>query len=258
MRTNNPALNESLFAKERAYDPSDAMTVQGTVNKCFVLFFLVVIAAWWVWEKLMQPAPVLTDPLLSPPPSMNVMPYVLGGGIAGMVLGFVTVFKPRWSPFTAPAYAVCEGFLLGGMSALFERAYPGVVVQAVGLTFAVMFCMLGLYKSGLIKVTRGFVAGLTAATGAVVLVYVTSWILSFFNIHIPFIYGNSPIGIGFSLIVVGIAAFNLILDFYVIEEGEHQGAAKYMEWYGAFGLMVTLIWLYLEILRLLSKLRSRD
>jgi len=259
MRTSNPAMRPSLFSNAPSYGLADTMTIQGTVNKCFVLFFLLLISASWVWNKF------LTAPVHGEWGSQSAVaaagsavgPYIMGGAIVGLILAFVTIFNLPWSKFTAPAYALCEGLVLGGISAMYERAYPGIVVQAVALTFGTLFCMLFIYKSGVIQVNRKFIVGLTAATGAVFLVYLGSWILGMFGIGVPFIYSSGIGGIGFSLIVVAIAAFNLILDFYVIEQGAQHNAPKYMEWYGAFALMVTLVWLYLEILRLLAKSRRR-
>jgi len=259
MRTSNPAMNPAIFANARGLGSADTMTIQGTVNKCFILFFLVLVSASWVWNKFLAaavPGEWGSQSALAAAGSA-VGPYIMGGAILGLVLALVTVFNLPWAKFTAPAYALCEGLVLGGISAMYERAYPGIVVQAVALTFGTLFCMLMVYKSGLIQVNRKFILGITAATGAVCLVYFLSWILGMFGIGVPFIYGSGIFGIGFSLVVVAIAALNLVLDFYVIEQGASHNAPKYMEWYGAFALMVTLIWLYLEILRLLAKSRRR-
>jgi len=174
-----------------------------------------------------------------------------------LITAFVTVFKKEWSPVTAPVYAVLEGFALGGISAILEARYEGIVIQAVALTFGTAGCLLIAYKSGIIKATENFKLGVFAATGAIGLIYLIGWIMSFFGTSIPAIHENGLIGIGFSLVVVTVAALNLVLDFDFIEKGAEHGAPKFMEWYAAFGLMVTLIWLYLEILRLLSKLNSR-
>ena len=185
------------------------------------------------------------------------MPWVLVGAIGGFIVAIVTTFKKEWAPVTAPIYAVLEGLFLGGISATFEARFPGIVVQAVALTFGTLFCLLMAYKSRLIQVTQKFLMGVFAATGAIALFYLVSIVLSFFKIQIPFVYGSGIAGIIFSLVVVVIAALNLVLDFDFIENGAEHGAPKYMEWYGAFALMVTLVWLYLEILRLLSKVRDR-
>jgi uncharacterized YccA/Bax inhibitor family protein len=261
MRTSNPTLNENIFSSAGALSGGQVMTVQGMVNKTFILLALLLVPAAWIWFKVMQPTDALgyEVPTLVQNNQAAVMPLVIGGGIVGFILALVTVFKKQWSGVTAPLYAVCEGLVLGGISALFEMQYPGIVMQAVALTFGTLFCMLAAYKFGLIRATEKFRTGIIIATGAIGLFYLVVWVLSFFHIAPPgFINGSTPLGIGFSLFVVGIAALNLILDFDLVERGEEVGAPKYMEWYCAFGLMVTLIWLYMEILRLLSKLRSRD
>ncbi|MGA8570889.1 MAG: Bax inhibitor-1/YccA family protein, partial [Desulfobaccales bacterium] len=165
---------------------------------------------------------------------------------------------PAWAGVTAPLYALLEGLFIGGISAIADAQYPGIVIQAVGLTFGTCLALLLAYKSGMIRASEGFKRGIVAATGGIVLFYLVSFILGLFGVRMPLIYGAGPVGIIFSLIVVTIAALNLVLDFDFIEQGTLQGAPKYMEWYGAFALMVTLIWLYLEILNLLMKLRSRE
>src|SRR5229473_4012782 len=239
-RTSNPALNEKAFRGEVAV--GEAMTLQGTVNKTGVLLLGVVASSAWTWGLAHSPAP------------QAAFPWMIGGLIGGMVTAFVTIFKKNWAPLTAPLYALLEGLVLGGISAVFERTYPGIAVQAVGLTFATLFLMLVAYKSGTIRATQGFKLGVIAATGGIAVFYLVEMALSFFfHIQVPAINGSGPWGIAFSLFVVIIAALNLVLDFDMIETGVRGGAPKYMEWYGAFGLMVTLIWLYLEILRLLSK-----
>ena len=178
---------------------------------------------------------------------------------AGLILAFATSFKPKWSPITAPLYAAFEGLLLGIVSAYFEMRYPGIVLQAVGLTFAVTLAMLMGYKAGWLQATPGLRKGLMIAMGGIFLFYMVVMIAGFFGIHAPgFINGGGPLGIAFSLFVVGIASMSLILDFDIIESGSRQGLEKYMEWYGAFALMVTLVWLYMEILRLLSKINRRN
>ena len=169
----------------------------------------------------------------------------------------VTSFKPAWSPYTAPAYALFEGVFLGAISGFFDSMYPGVAIQAVLLTCGTFICLLLAYRSGLIKATENFKLGIVAATGAIGLIYLASFILGMFHIQIPLIHDNGIVGIGFSLVVVVIAALNLVLDFDFIEQGEAKGAPKYMEWYASFGLLVTLVWLYIEILKLLVKLSSR-
>ena len=185
------------------------------------------------------------------------MPLMMLGIFGGLIVGFVTIFKKEWAPVTSPIYALCEGLFIGGISAIFEVRYPGIVIQAIALTFGTLFCLLTAYKSGMIKVTENFKLGIVAATGAICLIYFVSFIMGFFGASIPMIHSSGPVGIGFSLVVVTIAALNLVLDFDFIEQGSTMGLPKYMEWYAAFGLVVTLVWLYIEILRLLAKLRSR-
>jgi uncharacterized YccA/Bax inhibitor family protein len=176
--------------------------------------------------------------------------------LGGFAMALVTAFFPKASPVTGPIYAGLEGLALGGISSLVEKAYQGIVLQAVELSVGVLAIMLFLYGVGLIRATERFKMGVVAATGAVCLVYLVGFVMSFFGAAIPYIHSSGPIGIGFSLVVVVIAALNLILDFDFIEKGVQNQAPKYMEWYGAFTLMVTLVWMYLEILRLLSKMRD--
>ncbi|MBF0619694.1 MAG: Bax inhibitor-1/YccA family protein [Candidatus Omnitrophica bacterium] len=259
MQSSNPVLKNDVFAPDAAYSGGAVMTVQGTVNKSFVLLGLLVVAAVWVWMKIMAPVSAGTaQALVLQARYQSLMPYIMVGGIGGFILAIITVFKKEWVAYTAPVYAVFEGVVLGALSAIMEMYFPGIVVQAIGLTFGTLFCLLLAYTSGMIKVTEGFRTGIVIATGAIGLIYLATWILGMFHVNIPFIHESGPIGIAFSLFVVGIAAMNLLLDFDFIERGADQGAPKYMEWYGAFSLMVTLVWLYMEILRLLAKLRSRD
>jgi uncharacterized YccA/Bax inhibitor family protein len=180
------------------------------------------------------------------------------GLIGGLICALASAFRPHWSPYLAPAYALLEGLLVGTVSYLYASMYQGIVFQASSLTLALFFLMLFLYKSGIIKVTQTFRSILIGATAAIALVYLVSLVLSFFSIQVPFIHGNGLFSIGFSVLVVGIADFNLMLDFDFFEKGERAGLPSYMEWYAAMGLWVTLIWLYLELLRLISKISSRD
>lgn len=244
MRTSNPALNEKAFKGQVAF--GDAMTLQGTVNKTGLLLLCVVATAAWTWGLSHSNTPEAA------------IPWMMGGLLGGFVVALVTIFKKTWAPFTAPIYALLEGLALGGISAVFEKTYPGVAIQAVGLTLGTLFVMLLAYKTGVVKATQGFKIGVIAATGGIAVFYLAEMVLSFFfHIQVPAINGSGTWGIAFSLFVVVIAALNLVLDFDMIETGVRGGAPKYMEWYGAFGLMVTLIWLYLEILRLLGKARRR-
>src|SRR5271154_1600358 len=243
-RTSNPVLSEKAFRDVAA--TGEAMTLQVTVNKTGFLLLCAVVTAAWTWGMAHSEAPAAA------------MPWMFGGMIGGFIVALVTTFKAQWSPITAPIYALLEGLALGGISAFFERSYPGIAVQAVGLTFGTLFVMLLAYKTGMIRATQGFKLGVIAATGGIAVLYIVEMILGvFFHIQVPAISGSGIIGIGFSVFVVIIAALNLVLDFDMIETGVAGGAPKYMEWYGAFGLMVTLIWLYLEMLRLLSKMRRR-
>jgi uncharacterized YccA/Bax inhibitor family protein len=244
MRTSNPALNAKAFERfGPAAAVGEGMTVEGTVNRTAFLLLLLVATATWTWSQTFAGVPAGG--------------FMLGGLLGGFVVALVTIFKPAWSPVTAPIYAALEGLALGGISALFQASYPGIVIQAVALTFGTLFALLLAYRSGLIPVTENFRLGVVAATGGIALFYLVSIVLGFFGIRIPLIHESGWLGIGFSLFVVVIASLNLVLDFDFIEHGAEHGAPKFMEWYAAFGLMVTLIWLYLEILRLLSKLRSR-
>ena len=246
IRTSNPALNARTFADLRRDPTAPAMTLDGTVNKAAFLLFLVVVPAAWVWSQVRT----ALDPSVAGP-------WIVLGGIGGFVAAIVTIFKKEWAPVTAPVYAALEGLVLGGLSALLETKYPGIVMQSVGLTFATLAAMLVAYRTGLIKATEKFKLGVIAATGAIALYYVVGLVLRLFGVAMPFVQGSSTASIVVSGVIVVVAALNLILDFDFIETGVAGGAPKYMEWYGAFGLMVTLIWLYLEVLRLLAKTRGR-
>lgn len=240
MRSGNPALKDNTFNEPRAASAEGAMTVQGTVQKTALLLAVTVAMGGWSWRR----------------PEVFLALWLVWV-LAGLGVALVTVFKKAWSPVTAPVYAAIEGVVLGVLSVLFERAYPGIVSQAVLITFGTLAALLAAYASGLIKVTQNFRLGIVAATGGICLVYVAGLVLGFFGIRIPMIHESGWVGIGFSLFVVTIAALNLVLDFDFIEKGAESGQPKYMEWYGAFGLLVTLIWLYMEVLRLLAKSRSR-
>ena len=221
------------------------MTLQGTVNKTAILLSLALLSAFWVWRQFF----IYESPQISM--------YLWGGAIGGFIAAMVAIFKPTTAPIVAPIYALLEGLFLGGISSFMEARFPGIVIQAVGLTFGTLFALLFAYKSGLIRATENFKLGVAAATGGVFMMYMVSIILGFFGMNVPFIHGNGIIGIGVSGIIVIIAALNLVLDFDFIEHGVKQGAPRFMEWRAALGLMITLVWLYIEILHLLSKLRSR-
>lgn len=257
IRSGNPALKESTFldlgSGTVVSRDAGAMTLNGTVNKTGILLLLSVLTAAFAWTQS-----VVTGPDGTAMVAPGVTIYALGGAIGGFILAMVTVFQKTWSPVTAPLYALVEGFFLGAISAVFELKYPGIVFQAVVLTFGTLGALLAAYRSGLIRATENFKLGVVAATGGIALVYLVSMGLRLFGKDIPLIHESGLVGIGFSLFVVVIAALNLVLDFDFIESGVEAGAPKYMEWYGAFGLMVTLVWLYIEFLRLLAKLQSRD
>jgi uncharacterized YccA/Bax inhibitor family protein len=257
MKTSNPALGEKTFqdlsrSQYGGYqgDITTRMTLNGTVNKTGILLVCAIATAGWTWLQFMQSRDLA-----------DVYPWMLTGMIGGLIFALITIFKKEWSAVTAPAYALLEGLVLGSLSAVFELRYPGIAIQAVGLTFGTLFVMLFVYRTGLIKVTDKFRLGIVAATGGIALFYLLEIVLGFFGINFngaSGVNGSGLIGIGFSLLVVGIAALNLVLDFDFIERGVQYGAPKYMEWYGAFGIMVTLVWLYLEMLRLLSKINRRS
>lgn len=245
MRTSNPTLNDRVFANAPAAVGGETMTVNGAVNKTFFLTILLVLSAGTCWN-IASSNPALMSPIMW----------------VSIILGFVTVivssFKPVWSPVLGPIYGVVEGGFVGVISYMYNSAFDGIVMQAALITVGILFALLFAYKSGLIKATENFKLGIVAATGGIALVYLATIILGFFGVQIPFIHGSGMIGIGFSLFVVVIASLNLVLDFDFIENGAASGAPKYMEWQAAIGLLVTLVWLYVEVLRLLSKLQSRD
>ena len=243
LRSGNPALTADTFTSIPRTSSENIMTIGGTVNKTALALAILFLAATYVWSQGVAGA----------------LPtgFIWGGFIGGFVVALVTVFKQTWAPYTTPLYAGLEGLALGGISFIFEQQYPGIVSQAIFLTFGTLGGLLMAYRSGVIRATENFKLGVVAATGGIGLVYFLSFILGFFGINIPLIHSSGTFGILFSLFVVVIAALNLVLDFDFIEEGAERGAPQYMEWYGAFGLLVTLVWLYLEILRLLVKLRSR-
>ena len=239
MRSGNPALSSATF-KNIEGEGAEKMTISGTVNKTAMSLLLLMATASYTW--------------------MNNSPgLMILGFIGGFIMALVTMFKKTWAPYTVSAYALLEGLALGGISRIFETNYPGIASQAIFLTFGILAALLLAYKSGLIKATENFKLGVFAATGGIFIMYLISFIMSFFGSGMSILNTNntSMLSIGFSLFVVVIASLNLVLDFDFIEEGAERGVPKYMEWYGAFGLLVTLIWLYLEILRLMAKLYSR-
>ena len=243
MRTSNPALRASTFASvPRAI--GEPMTLSGTVSKTIVLALLLVISATISWKTSLA-AP-------------GAVPLLMGGGaITGLIICLLTCWKMHWAPVTAPLYAIAEGLFLGVLSLKYNSLQNGIVLQAAMLTIGVLFGLLAAYQSRLIRATENFKLGIFAATAGIVLVYLATIVLGFFGVQVPYIHGSGMVGIGFSVFVVVIAALNLVMDFDFIEQGAEHGAPKYMEWYAAFGLMVTLVWLYVEILRLLAKLANR-
>ncbi|WP_109831550.1 Bax inhibitor-1/YccA family protein [Reichenbachiella versicolor] len=244
-KSKNPTLGVDTFTSvSRSVEETETMTISGTVNKTVLLGLLVFASAGITWNRF-----------YSTMDFGSVQGFVMGGAVIGLVLGIVIAFKKTTAPYLAPVYAVAEGLMLGGISAFMEMTYPGIVLQAVSLTFGVLFGLLALYKMKVIQATENFKLIVASATMGIGFCYLISFIGRFVGFEMPLIHDSGTFGIVFSLIVVAVAALNLVMDFDFIEEGEKVGAPKYMEWYGAFGLMVTLIWLYIEILRLLSKLR---
>jgi uncharacterized YccA/Bax inhibitor family protein len=243
MRTTNPVLNAKTFADVQRLEGAPVMTIEGTVNRTAFLLLILVATATWTWMEAFIGAPING--------------YLWTGLLGGLGVGLVTVFAPGLARFTAPAYAALEGLFLGGISAIYEARFPGIVIQAVALTFGVLIALLFVYRLRIIPVTQNFKLGVCAATGGIFVFYLVAIGLSFAGIQIGMLHQGTWLGIGFSLFVITVAALNLVLDFDFIEQGVEHGAPKHMEWYAAFGLVVTLVWLYIAILRLLSKLRSR-
>ena len=253
MNSNNPFLNNKTFstAVSRNSETHQAtvigvnqdMTLAGTINRTLILFLLLIASATVIWWATFN--------------GMNPIVPAIGGAIVGLILVVISAFKPQYSPYLAPGYALFEGLFIGGVSAIFEVQYPGIVTQAVGATFVTFAVCLGLYKYKIVKVNEQFKSVVVAATCAIATYYLISWLFSMFTSFTPVHYGNSMMSIGISVFVIVIAALNLFLDFDRIEEGVSQKMPKYMEWYGAMGLMITLVWLYIEFLRLLSKLNKK-
>ncbi len=251
VRGSNPTLNSKIFeTTARESYSGGTMTVNGTVNKTLLIFGLLLVSAYYTWSKFFGATDMESAMTI-------VKPWLYGSAIAGFVVALANSFMPKWSGILTPVYAILEGLFLGAISAFFNVLYPGIVPQAVGLTIATFFGMLFLYKTGIIKVTARLRSIIIGATFGIALFYLLYFILSLFGINLGIVNSSSGLGIAFSLFVVGLAAFNLLLDFDFIEKASTFGAPKYMEWYGAFGLMVTLVWLYIEILRLLVKMRDR-
>ncbi len=247
-KSGNPVLSEKKFEGSINRADSDVMTQRGTLNKFGIMMILLLASASFVWKAAAE--------------GKNIMPWMIAGAIGGLVIVIVLAFKPTFAAFLAPVYALLEGAFVGGISAYYANAFnayaPNIVMQAVGLTFGVVIAMFVLYRTGVIKATQRFKSIVFAATAGIAVFYLIAIVLRFFSIEMPLIHESTTMGIIFSLIVVVVAALNLILDFDMIEQGAAMGAPKYMEWYGAFGLLVTIVWLYIEILRLLSKIARRD
>lgn len=248
LRSGNPALKPDTFTqystRVTGVDDGTAMTLNGVVNKTALMLVFLTGTAGVTWKFAFSGA------------FQTALMLMFAGLIGGTILGLITIFKKDAAPYTAIPYALCEGFILGGISAYFERRYPGIVVQSVGATFGTLLCLLAAYRSGLIKATENFKLGVVAATGGICMLYFVNIIMRFFGTELPFVHDSGTFGILFSLFVVVIAALNLVLDFDFIETGVEHRAPKQLEWYASFGLMVTLIWLYLEILHLLAKLQG--
>ena len=252
MESKNPFFKNKTFTntsrevthEAQVIDYSETMTVSGTINKSFLMLLLLVTSAAITWMMFFS--------------GYNPLVFTIGGAVVGLILVVISAFKPHLSPYLAPGYAVFEGLFIGGISAIFESMYPGIVIQAVSCTFVTFMVCFGLYKYEIVKVTEKFRSVVIAATLAIVTYYVIAWLLSMFTSFQPVHYGNSWMSIGISAFVIVIAALNLFLDFDQIEKGVQQKMPKYMEWFSAMGLMITLVWLYIEFLRLLSKLASRD
>ena len=242
----NPTLTQKIFSKSVDDSSLETMTVRGTINKFGFMMFMVIGGAAYTWRLFYQGAP----------DTMNI--FMMVGIFGGLICAIAITFKPTWAPYLAPAYGLLEGFFLGGISAIMNQAfatkYPGLVMQAVGLTFGVAIAMFLLYNFKIIKATEKFKSVIISATMGIFVFYLISMVVRMFGVDMPFMYDSSALGIGISLFVIAIAALNLILDFDMIERGAAQGAPKFMEWYGAFGLLVTIVWLYIEILKLLSRL----
>jgi uncharacterized YccA/Bax inhibitor family protein len=245
-RTGNPMLNERTFGSlPRAGFGLEGMTLKGTIDKSFLLLIVLMVAALWPWSQM------------AGGDIQSVAPLTLLGALGGFIAAMIVSFKPTTAPYLALPYAALEGLFLGGISALFEQKYHGIAIQAVGLTFGVLGALLIAYRTRLIRVTDQFRAMVVAATFGIALFYVATLILGFFHFSLQALYAPTPLGIGISLVIVAIAALNVVLAFDLIDRGVASGAPKFMEWYCAFSLMVTLVWLYMEMLRLLSLTRQR-
>ncbi len=247
-KSSNPALSDKIFNQTYDISRDGMMTVRGVINKFGFIFLMMMASAAYTWHAFEQ--------------GQNVTGYLWGGAIGGLVVAVIMSFKRTASPYLAPLYGLLEGLFVGALSATinyaFRESYPGIIMQAVVLTFGAAVAMFILYNFKIIKVTERFRSIVFTATAGIAIFYVIAMVLRMFTIDIPFLHEGSMLGIGFSLVVIVVASLNLIMDFDMIERGAATGAPKYMEWFCAFGLLVTIIWLYIEILRLLSKISSRN
>ncbi len=250
-KSSNPILKEKAFNKEATFSRSSVMTINGTIEKTGILIFVLIISASYTWGKFFNSGDMEN--------AMGSMGgWLIGGALGGFAVAIALMFMKKYAAFLAPIYAVLEGVFLGAISAIFESMYPGIVMNAVLGTFGTFLAMLFAYRTGLIKVTEKLRSIIIGATGAIAIMYLLSWVMGMFGVGMSFLHDSSMMSIGISVFVIVIAALNLLLDFDFIERGSAAGAPKYMEWYGAFGLLVTLVWLYIEFLRLLAKLQGRD
>ncbi len=248
----NPVLNENIFKKQSySYSQSDVMTVGGTATKTLLMLLMVVAGAAYTWKMYYN--------AVNP---QSIFPWMIVGVLGAFVLAMIISFKPKTAPFLAPIYAAGEGLALGGISAVFNEQFaltaPNIVINAVALTMVTAIVMFTVYRSGLVKVNNTFMKVLHIALISILVFYLGSWLLSLFGVNLTMLHNSSPLSIGISLVIVAVAAFSLLMDFEFINQASAAGAPKYMEWYGAFGLTVTLVWLYLEILKLLAKFANRE
>lgn len=262
MRTSNPALNDSVFSVSNT--GSEVMTLEGTAIKSLLLTMIVILCGAWAYDSSMSELVSLNPSVIEESGKLGTLSHVpssiytkvIGGALVGFVLGMIIIFNPKSAPILSFPYAIVEGISLGAFSTIFEYMYPGVVPVSIAITMGILFALLIVYSLGLIEATENFKLGVVAATGGICLFYLSAIVLGFFGIEMPMLHETGPMGIGLSLVIVVIASLNLVLDFDFIESGVNQGCPKYMEWYGAFGLLVTLVWLYLEVLKLMAKVMA--
>ncbi|MEK5506902.1 Bax inhibitor-1/YccA family protein [Paenibacillus sp. FSL H7-0442] len=246
MSFSNPVLRDDIFLREDEREASEQrMTIGGTVNKTLLLLVLLIVSGSITWYMTYEG-------------TVEVLSLLTAGFIGMTGVALAISFFPKTAPLLSPVYAILSGFALGGVSAFMEYEYPGIVANAILLTVGILFLMLFMYTQRIIKVTRGFISFVVLCTMAIFLVTLVDFMLNFFGMNVPYIHETGWLGIGISLFIVIIAALNLLVDFNFIEEQADQGAPKYMEWYGAFALLVTLVWLYVRILDLLAKFSKRD